>query len=265
MNEISTGTTQTAESIQEQLTQTESIQSIIQNASHISDSMQEVIASSHQQITMGIQNMDSLTESAVYVQQLNTSLNQEMDILVERTQQALDIIHIIQDIASQTNLLALNASIEAARAGESGRGFAVVASEITNLAQQTTDSASNIQTLLDTLRKEAQNANTAVNEAVAAGSNQNDLIMNTKETFEHIQTAFTTVSSNSQEEASTIQQLLAVNTELVSSVETISAISEEVSANTQQANELANNNLNLSEQMKHSMENLSASVNALTS
>ncbi len=65
----------------------------------------------------------------------------------EQVNQIAELTKVILDIASQTNLLALNASIEAARAGEAGKGFAVVAQEISALADNSRQTAGNIQTI----------------------------------------------------------------------------------------------------------------------
>lgn len=75
----------------------------------------------------------------------------------EQVNQISELTNVILDIAFQTNLLALNASIEAARAGEYGRGFSVVAQEITSLADNSRQTAANIQ-------KISENVTTAVKE-----------------------------------------------------------------------------------------------------
>ncbi len=83
---------------------------------------------------------DEETKSIVAQLEESMAAAREVDRITALTEDILSI-------ASQTNLLALNASIEAARAGEAGKGFAVVADEISQLADNSRETASNIQNI----------------------------------------------------------------------------------------------------------------------
>lgn len=102
--------------------------------------------------TVREQSIQSKDQTEEIVQRITETM--ESSIENSRSVEKINILTSnILEISAQTNLLALNASIEAARAGSAGKGFSVVADEIRELAENTKETASDIQSISTVVTK----------------------------------------------------------------------------------------------------------------
>ena len=99
--------------------------------------------------SVGNESMGNMDDSMKKVYSANQLLDESVQVANKSTKEAIDIIHLIGNIANQTNLLALNAAIEAARAGEAGKGFSVVASEIRKLADDVKTAVNSVDGIIN--------------------------------------------------------------------------------------------------------------------
>lgn len=127
------------------------IETLLHGSSQVKEISTEGQEKAEQTRTFGIKGRDNLQHMLTKVETIANDIR-EMNTIVKNvessSEQIRGVVKIVQEIADQTNLLALNSAIEAARAGEYGRGFAVVAEEVRNLAEQTKDSISTINELV---------------------------------------------------------------------------------------------------------------------
>lgn len=230
MHEVQSGSTDSAESIQNQLVKTEEIQKQIENVTDTSESIGSNVRDAVDAIEEGRNNISKLIEQAGISENAGNEVVTEVEGLRATTQQMETIVELINSVASQTSLLALNASIEAARAGEAGRGFAVVATEISNLAGQTQNATGNISSLIEGISTEINKVVSAIGSLVDSNRIQNESAQVTSGSFDRIVESAGKIRDDSSELSNIVGRLAAANNEIVESIQTISAITEEVSA-----------------------------------
>ena len=228
---------------------TQGMQSIVNTSS----SVNELSAQSALDAESGNKLMKQMIQQMDTIQNSVHSGVKQVETMKEQSEEIVKIIDVMQVITSQINLLALNAAIEAARAGESGRGFAIVADEVRKLAEQSSDSAKQIENLI------TQVMGTTNHTVHMMGKVDNEVQAGTQVVI-HTEKVFGTITEKVQQVSEQIQTVSMSTDEIAASSEEISASAEDMAQISQRSSDRTDRVKESIQQQEKSVQEISVSM-----
>lgn len=234
VNEIAAGSNNQAQEIQESVEQLDTvarnIEDIVENTKIITEKVNEI----DKQNQNSIGSINALKDKFVENKEATTNVDKKIALLAEKSNKIGAITESITAISNQTNLLSLNASIEAARAGEAGKGFAVVADEVKKLAEQSAEAAFNIDTLINEIRDDIEDAVRSINTAGKTVGESDEKLNYTVESFYSLKESNDVLIKLAKKLDDICESLNENTNKVIESINTIAAVSEETAATTEE-------------------------------
>ena len=242
MQEVSSGTAESAEAVQRQLLKTEEIQKHVSDVEDAARIIGDNVRTTGDAVSEGRDHIREMNNYTAQVDKAGKEVAAVLEVFKDTTSKMNTITDLITNVASETSLLALNASIEAARAGDAGRGFAVVASEISSLAKQTTEATENIVAMIENITKQVDTMVDTIDRLINTGMQESRCADETAKSFNTIAENVAVINTHSNQLGAVVSQLAAANKEIVDSIQTISAITEEVTAHATETTTISEQN-----------------------
>lgn len=178
--------------------------------------------------------LKALDDTNVRTREAIDRIAEQTDTTNESALKIREATTMITSIAEETNLLSLNASIEAARAGEQGRGFAVVASQIQKLAEQSNESAREIEEIIDSLIRDSEEAVATMDAVKEIIAKQSANVERTGTGFAEVKSGIDTSLTSMEAIAKNIDRMDEARINVVDVVQNLTAIAQENAAGTQE-------------------------------
>ena len=258
MDNLSDGTNEASRAIEVQRRDTQEISQIIEEVEGVTETMAEAVKESRDGLANGQLVMSKLQEQVKNSEEYSALVATQMEELKGYSDQMQLVMRLISNVANQTGLLALNASIEAARAGEAGRGFAVVATEISSLASQTSNATGDIDQLIASIVSSIEKVGDAVDELIASNKMQFEFVEETADSMTNIEKNTLEISAQSEKLQIQVGDMSKANEQIITQIEQISAITEEVNATAAETVNISNHNVESISKVIKVMENLAS-------
>ncbi|PRR71804.1 methyl-accepting chemotaxis protein [Clostridium thermopalmarium] len=234
VQQISEGSVSQSEKLAKSVSLSEELGKRVDGTAKSSENMINASKEAKEVSEQGVLFINDLSQAFEESYIANLDVVEKVEELDKKSSKIGDITNVIKDITEQTNLLALNASIEAARAGEAGKGFAVVADEVRKLAEESANSALEIEKVINEVKLSVNEVFEKLKYSTELSDKTALNVSNTKNSFDKIKVAIEELEGNVENVNYLLRKMKEDKDAVIMNISEVSAVAEEIAATSQE-------------------------------